>query len=481
MNRHLSDLPGEGEQRDPVADFFARERADIRELPGGADRWESLVVEARRPVRRSWLPYLAGAAAVVVVGGVLWGNGRGPGTEQAADPASSTASVSSASVTPSDDPTPTHPSAAAVGPSPVGTPKPTTFPVPNSFDLVSMTNAGGKHLFALGRATCPKGECTAVIGSDDDGATWTTRASFTTLTSPGSRSTPDRAKQVVGIRFADERVGYVYGSTTMRTVDGGRTWHQVDVDRRVVLSLETDGKRVWMATARSCLHNVVGNVRGCEDLQPRSGAVTDATTEPVTFNGMPANGENAWIAMDGSDAYYNVTSTDPVSPRPAVRLSGTPTVLPRPKQCDGGSGMWVSTTANARGTLLAVCPSAGKPDAAYSLATSTDRGATWVTRAAPGLAAPSATGVWLTATDAKHLVAVRQGLASSTGKADGPTAVLTSADGGASWRDPQLGDGAGTDWVGAAGGPLVYAIAGGGSYWVSHDSGATFEQVPLRR
>ena len=90
MNRHLSDLPGEGEQRDPVADFFARERADIRDLPAGADRWESILVEARRPVRRSWLPYLAGAAAVVLVGGVLWGNGRGPGTDRAADPASST-------------------------------------------------------------------------------------------------------------------------------------------------------------------------------------------------------------------------------------------------------------------------------------------------------------------------------------------------------------------------------------------------------
>ena len=36
MNRHLSDLPGEGEQRDPVADFFARERADIRDLPAAA-------------------------------------------------------------------------------------------------------------------------------------------------------------------------------------------------------------------------------------------------------------------------------------------------------------------------------------------------------------------------------------------------------------------------------------------------------------
>ncbi|GAA2161368.1 hypothetical protein [Pedococcus bigeumensis] len=481
MNRHLSDRPGEGEQRDPVAEFFARERADIRELPAGAERWESIVVEARRPVRHRWLPYLAGAAAVAVVAGVLWGNGRGPATEQAAGPATSTASASSARVA-TGTPTVGGPSASSTASSGLTTPSTKgPLPVPASFDLVSMTNAGGKHLYALGRATCPQGMCTAVIGSDDDGATWTTRASFPTLTSPGARSTPDRAHQVVGIRFANAQVGYVFGSATMRTVDGGRTWHAVDVDRRIVLSLETDGKQVWMATARSCLHNVVGGVRGCSDLQPRSGVVTDATTQPVRLDGMPVGGENAWIAMDGSDAYYNVTSTEPVAPWPAVRLSGKPAVLARPRGCDGASGMWVSTTANTRGALLAVCPSAGQPTAAYSLATSTDRGTTWVTRPAPGLGAPTPTGVWLTATDTTHLVAVTHGLAASTGTPEAQTGVLTSADGGASWRAAGLAAGGATDWAGAAGGTLVYAVAGGRSYWVSHDSGATFEQVQLRR
>ena len=481
MNRHLSDLPGEGEQRDPVADFFASERADIRDLPAGSDRWESIVVEAKRPVRRNWLPYLAGAAAVVVAAGVVWGNGRGPATDQAADPASRSVSVSSATVTATDLPT-VLPSVSSSPSSPVGTPSTTgPLPVPRSFDLVSMTNAGGKHLFALGRASCSQRECTAVVGSDDDGATWTTLASFTTLTSPGSRSTPDQDHQLVGIRFANPQVGYVYGSTTKRTTDGGRSWTDVDVDRRTVLSLETDGKQVWMATARSCQHNLVGTVHGCEDLQPRTGAVTDATTRPVLVDGMPAGGENAWIAMDGADAYYNVSSTSPAIPRPAMRLSGKPTALAPPKGCDGQGGMWLAGTANSRGTLLAVCPSVDRPAAGYSLAVSSDRGATWATRAAPELGVPSPGGVWLTATDAKHLVAVTKGLASSTGAPDAPTAVLSSADGGTSWQAVRLAEGGATDWVGAAGGALVYAVGGGGSYWVSHDSGATFEQVQLRR
>jgi hypothetical protein len=481
MNRHLSDLPGEGEQRDPVADFFASERAGIRDLPAGPDRWESIVLESRRPVRRSWLPHLAGAAAVVVAAGLVWGSGRGPATEQAVDSASRSASLSTSTMTAADDATvlPTassSPSTAASTPSSAA-----PLPVPKSFDLVSMTNAGGKHLFALGRATCSQQECTAVVGSDDDGATWTTLATFTTLTSPGSRSTPDRGHQLVGIRFANPLVGYVFGSTTMRTVDGGRTWNPVDVDRRIVLSLETDGTKVWMATARSCLHDAVGAVRGCADLEPRSGAVTDATTQPVRFDGMPVGGENAWIALDGSDAYYNVTSTDPVTPRPAARLTGGAAVLSPPGGCDAGSGMWVSATANRRGTLLAVCPSAGRSGTEYSLATSTDRGATWATRPAPALGKPTDTGIWLTATDATHLVALTHGLPTSTGRTEAPSVTLTSADGGASWRPADLAAGGATDWVGAAGGPLVYAVTGGRSYWVSHDSGATFEPVPLRR
>lgn len=483
MSPDLSDLSGAGEQRDPVADFFARERADIRELPAGTDRWESIVVEASRPRRRHLVPYLAGAAAVVLIGGVAWGTGHGPGTDQAADTASSTSPVSTVTVTKTVEPTVAQPSASGAPSGGTSTPASTgPLPVPSSFGIVSMTNAGGGHLYALGAAVCPKGACTAVIASDDDGATWTTRASFTTLTTPGARTTPDRAHQLVGIRFANALVGYVYGSTTKRTTDGGRNWSDVDVDRRTVLSLETDGKQVWMATARSCQHNAVTNTlaRGCEDLQPRTGPVTSATTEPVVFSGMPGSGENAWVTLDGSDAYYNVT-TGQVGPVAAMRLSGKPGLLPSPKGCDSTDGMWVSATANTPGTLIGVCPTAAKPSQEYSVAVSDDRGATWTTRAAPGLGTPTATGVWLTATDAKHLVAVRNGLPSSAGRKDEPTTLLTSADGGGSWREAGVTPRDTASWAGAAGGGLVYAIGGGLSYWRSDDSGATFESVPLRK
>ena len=480
MNRHQSDLPGEGEQRDPVADFFAHERADIRDLPARADRWESLVVEARRPVRRSWLPYLAGAAAVVVAGGVLWGNGRGPGTEQAADPASSTVSLSTASVTATDDPTVTEP-AATTRPSSAGTPKPTTFPVPNSFDLVSMTNAGGKHLFALGRAACPKGECTAVIGSDDDGATWTTRASFTTLTSPGSRTTPASPDQVVGIRFASPQVGYVFGSTTMRTVDGGKSWDEVDLDGRTVLSLEIGDGKAWLVTAGKCARADTSGARGCTDLDVRTITGPTATPTRTETLDLPGPAESAWLSMDGADAYLSVSYLDQKTHTPPRRVSGKPVTLGRPDGCPATGELWVWGTANRKGGLVAVCQ-LQDAQASYGVATSTDRGATWdKTRIAPGLGATGPGGVWLTAVDLDRLVAVSQGLATSGSKPGASTTLLDSRDGGSTWAPPKASPAGRADWVGAAGGTLVYALAGGRSYWVSHDSGTTFEQVPLRK
>ena len=478
MSRDLSDLPGQGEQRDPVADFFARARDDIRELPAGTDRWESIVLEASRPRRRHAMPYLAGAAAVVLVGGVIWGNSRVPPTDLASDPSSSTSAVPTVAVTRTVGPQVAVPPATGT---PSGDPSPQAstgpLPVPSSFGIVSMSNAGGKHLYALGSATCPKGECTAVIGSDDDGTSWTTRASFETLTTPGAGSTPDRANQVVGIRFATEQIGYVYGSTTMRTVDGGRSWKSVDVDGRIVLSLETDGKQVWMATAGSCQHGVGPAAQGCGDLQVRSGSVTDSTTHQVAVPPTPSAVDSAWIAMDGSDAYLNRASSAPMSPWAPIRVSGKPGKLAVPSGCSHDA-MWVTGTANAPGTLAGVCPTAGKPTEEYTIAVSADRGKSWTTRPAPALGLPRGTGIWLTATDAEHLVAIRQGIPSSS-KHDEPATLLTSGNGGADWTPAKLGPDTLPAWTGSAGGPLVYAIGGGLSYWRSNDSGATFESVPL--
>ena len=81
-----------------------------------------------------------------------------------------------------------------------------------------------------------------------------------------------------------------------------------------MLSLETDGKQVWMATARSCQHDLGRLPTAARTSSPAPGRCTAATTRPVLRRRDARGGENAWIAMDGSDAYYNVSSTSPDSP-----------------------------------------------------------------------------------------------------------------------------------------------------------------------
>lgn len=473
--------------RDRVADFFSAERARVRDLPPAPDHFDVIAGAAGSPARRRWLPYVAVAAAAAVVAGAV-GAGLLHRTEVPSDRvdiASSTLATPRPTVTVTSRRTVTEPPASstqprtgAVLPSPTltGQTAPVVLPVPRTFDITSMTNAGGGHLYALGAASCQAGPCASVVASDDDGHTWTARSSFPDLSTAAARATPDRPNQLVGVRFASPQVGYVFGSVVRRTTDGGRTWQAVDVGGRVVLSLETDGSQVWMATARGCRHTT-DDRRGCQGLQALTASVSDDSASTVNVPSMPSDGENAWVAMDGPEAYYNVTTTVDRRPAVATRLSGTPGRLPVPKGCAAGQGMWVSASATTRGTLLAVCASAGSPDQQYAVAVSTDAGGTWTARPAPALGRPGGAGVWLTANDPRHLVAVRQGLPTSTVGAADATSTLVSDDGGTTWRTQRL---PAASWAGAAGAGIVYVLTGGTSYWVSTDAGTTFTQAPLR-
>ena len=488
--RDLTDLPGAGDQRDPVEEFFARERADLRDLPAGREHWEGIVREARRPARRSWLPYAAAAAVAAVVAAGAWaGLVHRPDDRTTPATASSQRSAETVTRTVTTTPTtaPSTPSlpAQATTPSPAVSTATGPLPVAQSFGLVSMTNAGGNVLYALGSATCPGGNpCTQVVTSRDDGRTWVARSTFTTLTTAGARTTPTGPNQLVGIRFAKPDIGYVFGSTTLRTTDGGRSWQPVDVDRRTVLSLETDGDRIWMATARSCTPSDLGQQGGCTDVQARTGRAGDTTTTPVQANGTPTAVDAAWVAMDGHDAYLNTSVPDPArpgqaAPGPLVRLTGPAGALDPVDGCDGG--VWASGAAAARGTLVGLCATKGKPAQEWSVVVSTDRGMTWTATPAPGLGRPTAPGTWLTGTDAKRLVAVTGGVPTSSSGTPAASALLVSADGGRTWGDTGPGRGGAPVWAGAAGGSLVYAVEGGLAYWQSTDAGQRFTRVPLRR
>lgn len=474
--------------------LFERERAAIDDLPGDEVHWQAIVRAGRRGQRR-WPTYVASAAAALVVaaGAGLAFQGSQAGRSPSASPSSRTAVLSSpqGSATPS----PTSPASSTAPASTAG-----TLRVPVSFSIVSMSNGGGGNLFGLGSATCPAGPCTAVVGSSDDGHTWLTRASFTGLTTPGLAQNASKPGQLTGIRFANARVGYAFGSAALRTADGGRSWRGFDVGGAVVLSLETDGQTVWLVTARACQPQPPAQpgvqaptgAAGCTGLAVQSAAVGESAAHVVKVPVLPSSVQAAWIVMDGKNAYLNAQtrgdgSSAPVTP---VRLTGTPGAVARPPGCDPKGDVWVVTTARDRGALFAVCADGtnGTNNAkAYAVFASTDAGQSWRRRGVGGLGAVSERGVWVTAADRDHLVAIPDGLPATGAQGlSAPSIVggglLTSEDGGATWHRPTVSpkpDGWG--WAGAAGGPIVYALDGGGRYFLSTDRGASFEPVTLRR
>jgi len=472
-------------QRDPVEEFFARERREVRDLPVGPDHWEGILAESGRPQRRGWLPYLgAAAAAAVVVGAIGYGAtaNRTPETSAASSTRLATTTVTRTVTAPATGSSPA-PSVSG-GPSAIGPSGP--LPAPVSFEAVSISNAGENHVYAMGSARCgdKAPHCVAVVGSDDNGATWTTRASFETFVTPGLRRTPDRGNQLTGIRFANPRVGYVYGSTVRRTDDGGTHWYPYDIGGQRVLSLETDGSTVWFVTAKTCRHGTAPGSRGCSGLAVWSAPVAATRATKVRDLELSHDADSAWLSLDGSDAYVSVAYSDPALQSLPQRVSGTPTTLPRPQGCAATGGVWVWGTARADGHLVAVCASGSASATAYAVSSSGDRGQSWSTAApAPDLGQPSAAGVWLTAADPAHLVAVTQGLSTSATQPDGPTSLLSSRDGGRTWSAPPGADSSQSwSWAGAAGGAMVYALGGGpGSFEVSTDAGASFSAQPFRK
>jgi hypothetical protein len=319
-----------------------------------------------------------------------------------------------------------------------------------------MSNAGQGHVFGLGTASCGARPCPVVIGSDDNGKTWTSRASLTGL------PPRDGQPQIRGIRFANPEVGFAYGDTVLRTEDGGQSWSAYDPGARgTVLSAETDGRTVWFALAQCTGER-------CDDsVEVRRAPVGGGTPQHVHTEDLPTDiaPEGSWIAMDGATAYLNATAG---VTRP-VRLTGKPEPIGRPGPCDAGP-FTVATAANERGTLVGVCR-ATPPRAGYQIFRSTDAGATWERRADRVLGPPGDRWLWVTAVDRDHVVAASPG--------SGP--LRQSSDGGRTWRGSGPG-GAGEGWVwaGAAGGPTVYAVSGGPSFALSTDAGETFTSVPLR-
>lgn len=479
---------------DPVARFFARERADVRPEHAGDLHWQRIVRESRRPNRWRWTGYLAGVAAAAVVGAVAGAaivtGGRFTTPDVTAATSGPSHSVQRATGAPSASATTTPPPS----PSPDGTstggqsaaPPPTTLgdqPVPGSFTATSLSNSGGGFLYAMGSSDCGDRRCATLVGSDDDGATWHTVHVFGAAPAadpsgqPGRVPAPGTLSQV---RFANPGIGWVYGGGLKITRDGGQTWHDYAHPGQTVVDLETDGYTVTLATAGQCGGD--GLCRG--PLQLSRAPITATGIDQPTAREGGAGGVLAGAKVQAQRGRVFLEPDWAVPPGPgasarratgAARLvDGTLAPLSHPAGCTGSPFSALAPSADPVGqpTVFALC---GGPSR-WQVQRSSDDGRSW--RQTGQLALPAGDGVTLAASDARHLVAATA-VRSAQG-ADRAATLTVSSDGGATWHEPAQSPGSagGWAWVGAPGGGQFYALSGSdGSYWRSLDDGEHWEEL----
>ncbi len=475
---------------DPVEEFFAHERAQVRPLPTDEPHWSSLVVEARRERRARRMRYATSAAAAVLVAGAGLGWALHPGSPSTVATLGAS-STSRAGGSPSAAVTATPRSTASTGApaTRTTTPTQTTIAVPASFHVVSLSNVGGGTLYALGTTTCGSSRtpCPALARTTDDGASWRLVSSFPRYTVGGGGTGAGQVgtdTSLTQVRFASPQVGWVFGGALRMTTDGGRTWTDIPHSGRAVVDLETDGTTVAVTTSgggcdgQTCSGSVVADVSAVLPWSPsRSSAALGSgqvTSADVVFHGgvayTSAVGDGhlggAWrvnsslgrlgLSCQSLSAGSSGSAADAAAPRLVSPASGS--------------------------TIFAVCPTgAAAGTAGYGVLASSDGdGMSWSVRSgstsAPALTLVDSGTTSFAATDASHLIAV------SGGSADLGGSMTVSSDGGRTWHapaSPPPAPAAGWSWVGAPGGRTLYAVPTGGAagFWVSTDAGEHWREV----
>lgn len=469
---------GHDAQYDAVDELFARERALLTDLPGDELHWQRIVHAARGQRRTHRLRYAGAAAAVALLaGGVAWAATGGPGgrtSPAATRPAGGTVSAGPTTPAPGTA-TPTTP--PSTGPA-AGLPGYGS-PVPRDFTVLSLSNVGHGTLFAMGSGSCgaSRGACPVLVRSTDDGRTWSTVHAFPDQVVPSAShrvATVQPGSVLSQARFANARVGWVFGGAAFATRDGGRTWAAYPHAGDAVVALETDGERVAVVSGQRC--------------QPVtcSGTITlgvDSVSQP---HGVAGGGASTDLGQDWSDPVVAIVAGRPVIS--AHTTSGgvllgewgheglSPTSFG--PVCQGGGLDTLTADASAQPGFVGLCVTQGAAGTlGYAVSTSPD-GASWSPVSVDALTLVNAGHLSLAAADHRDFLAV------SGGSPDVHGSMRVSHDGGRTWATPR---GApplpewGWRWVGAPGGPTFYAVAADGArYWVSDDLGEHWRAVAIR-
>lgn len=471
----LGDVP-----RDPVADFFAAEREDVRDLRGDDARWLDITREAGRPRRAGWLRYAVVAAAVVVIGGSAWAVGTTRVNQPVAQSRPSVTQTVYVTESPSPSAVPDPTAAAPSIPSTAGAASGVTS-VPPDFAVSSVSTVRSGRLFALGRASCAGAPCALVATSSDGGATWGVRGrlpGMSVAARDGVGALTRSASTVTDVRFASDTVGWAFGATVWRTTDGGRSWVPYPHGGgSAVLDVETDGTDVVLTTAAGCAGSACS---GPVTVLRAPGRATSATSAGDVGGTIDAPGVTAAdIGWSAGKAVITIVPVSGAGIPPQLLLTNGLHPVGVSGCVTPGAARLVTPAAGT--TLFALCPPQGATGhVVYGVAASSDGGATWTPVSSDGPSLVNAGAVSVTASDPAHLLAV------SGGSADLHGSMTVSADGGRTWHDPvqppPLPD-RGWGWVGSPGPGTFYAVPLGatGDFWRSTDDGESWAPVTVAR
>jgi hypothetical protein len=459
--------------RDDLDAWLHREVDPLHPPPGTFERIRKQA--RRRKARRAVMAAAsAGAAAAVIVIAVVALPRVVPSvlhlkTNQAGH------SIAASQGRPSSVPsTATRPSSASTGHRRLVVPLP---PVPANFAATSVTFVGSGTGWVIGQAGTPghcyTQYCTSAARTDNAGKSWFgLHAPLTGAPSGGTG--------VSQIRFLDGQNGWAFGPELWATHDAGHDWSKVPISGLRVLSLETTGSEAFAVLGR-CAGTGADYGAGCTQFFLWSSPAGSDGWAPVP--GVPATGPLASNA-NGSTALV-LTGTRGYWYQPSGTLlsgpvtGGTPwrpvsgSALPCLPGLPGADGRPTAgqLAASAPGDLALACPngpagsSANQQETIYG---STDGGRSW-----------QVSGALTTAGPATSLAATTGGvLVLGTGQC-----IDVSADGGAKWRQAQLGPAGGFSYVGMTSplqGVAVPAESSQHAVWFTFDGGQSWTPSLVR-
>jgi len=341
---------------------------------------------------------------------------------------------------------------------------------PSDFVAADAAWISPEHGWVLGTTSCATAPCLAILETLDGGHSWMMKPPAPAAFSK-AKSDCQNAVCVSKISFLNEKVGWLYGSSLLRTTDGGDHWAKESSDP-VSAMTASEGRAFRLTTtssAATCPPNCTYRVDGTDASSaswralaspPISGAgtgqlVSDGHTLYATaFQHTAGGAQDAHAAIiktsDGGETWQRLT--DPCGNDPTVEFDTS------------------ALAAASSGATAALClPRATGPKPFVLI--STDHGSHWSGRHPLPATAQSGNVLNLVAIGSpESLVAWVESGTNST--------IITSLDGAKSWRStlevPVPADDRSEPFLEFQDDRVVRAFFGGNTIWTSRDAGRTW-------